>query len=323
MPFLDKYRSIIRDAINKHKLTNPPHQLYDPINYILSIGGKQLRPIFLLMSCDLFKGNIERAVKPALGIEYFHNFSLMHDDIMDKATLRRGKETVHVKYDENVAILSGDALMVKSFQMLEDLEPQLFKKCFHLFSQTALEVCEGQQYDMNFEKQSNVSYEEYIHMITGKTAVLCACAFQMGALLAEADEEDSKNMYEFGKSLGIAFQLMDDYLDLFGNQESVGKKHAGDIVENKKTILYILARQKANDEQRQKLNRWYTITGENIDKVNEVLAIFNDLNVGDSCLELIKTYSDQARNYLDKVTADATKKQSFYKLIDYLLVRES
>jgi geranylgeranyl diphosphate synthase, type II len=323
MHFLDKYRLIIRDAINKHNLNNPPHQLYDPINYILALGGKQLRPIILLMSCELFDGNIEKAIKPALGIEYFHNFSLMHDDIMDKATLRRGKETVHMKYNENTAILSGDALMVKSFQMLEDLEPHLFKKCFHLFSKTALQVCEGQQYDMNFEKQQNVSFDEYIHMITGKTAVLCACAFEMGALIAEAEDDNSKNMYEFGRTLGIAFQLMDDYLDVFGNYESVGKKHAGDIDENKKTILYILAQQKADEEQKHKLNYWYTITGENKNKVNEVLAVFNELNVGNSCLELIKAYSDQAKKYLDEVRADTKKKHSFYELVDYLLVRES
>ncbi|CVK16911.1 geranylgeranyl diphosphate synthase, type II [Apibacter mensalis] len=323
MHFLDNYRSIIRDAINKHNLTNPPHQLYDPINYILTLGGKQLRPIILLMSCELFDGNIEKAIKPALGIEYFHNFSLMHDDIMDKATLRRAQETVHVKYNENTAILSGDALMVISFQMLEDLEPHLFKKCFCLFSQTALEVCEGQQYDMNFEKQQIVSFEEYINMITGKTAVLCACAFKMGALIAEAEPDDLKNMYEFGRSLGIAFQLMDDYLDVFGNQKTVGKKHAGDIVENKKTILYVLAQQKADEVQKHKLNYWYTITGENENKVNEVLAVFNELNVGDSCLELVKAYSDQAKNYLNKIRVDTNKKHTFYELVDYLLVRES
>lgn len=323
MPFLDKYKLIVTDAIENYKLTNSPHQLYDPINYILALGGKHLRPIILLMSCDLFDGDIERAVKPALGIEYFHNFSLMHDDIMDKASLRRGKKTVHVKYDENTAILSGDALLVKSFQMYEDLDSHLFKKCFALFSQTALEVCEGQQYDMNFEKQQEVSYDEYIDMITKKTAVLCACAMEMGALLAEAGVEDSKNMYEFGRHLGIAFQLMDDYLDVFGKQETIGKKHAGDIDENKKTILYILAKQKANENQQRKLNHWYAVIEASQDKTNEVLTIFKELDVATSCMELIKHYSDQAKKYLEMVKADTNKKKMFYELIDYLLVRDN
>jgi geranylgeranyl diphosphate synthase type II len=293
------------------------------MNYILGLGGKRLRPVVLLMAYDLFDDNLEKAVKPALGIEYFHNFSLMHDDIMDKAPLRRGKETVHVKYDENTAVLSGDALLVKAFQMLEGLESHLFKSCFQLFSQTALEVCKGQQYDMNFENQQEVSFEEYLHMITGKTAVLCACALKMGALIAEAEAENAENLYEFGHHLGIAFQLMDDYLDVFGNQEVVGKKHAGDIYENKKTILYILALQRGNEEQKKKLNCWFNTTKEDQNKIPEVVRIFKELNVDALCLELVDNYTNQAKHHLEKVIVPEHKKQPFYELMDYLLARES
>lgn len=322
MFFSDKYKILVEDAVNKYKFTEQPSRLYEPMNYILELGGKRLRPVILLMACDMFDGNLENAIKPALAIEYFHNFSLMHDDIMDKAPLRRGKQTVHIKYDENTAILSGDALLVKSFQVLEDLEPELFKSCFELFSQTALKVCEGQQYDMNFETQSTVSLEEYIHMITGKTAVLCACALKMGALIAEADKEDSDNLYEFGRYLGIAFQLMDDYLDVFGNQKAVGKKHAGDIYENKKTILYILALQRGNDGQVKELNYWFSIKEENNNKVEEVVKIFKELEVDKMCWELVENYTNQAKQYLNEIKVPKEKKQPFYELLDYLLVRK-
>ncbi|MDR1877891.1 MAG: polyprenyl synthetase family protein [Flavobacteriaceae bacterium] len=323
MKFLQKYQDIIEDVIERCKFTGQPVQLYEPMNYILNLGGKRLRPIITLMACDLFGGDLNKAIKPALGIEYFHNFSLMHDDIMDKAPLRRGKETVHMKYDENVALLSGDALLVKSFRMLEDLEPELFKSCFQLFSQTALEVCEGQQYDMNFERQNEVLYEEYTHMITGKTAALCACSLKMGALIAEAVKEDAEYLYEFGRYLGVAFQLMDDYLDVFGNHEVVGKKSAGDIYENKKTILYILAQQEGNEEQKKELNFWFNSTEDTVEKIQGVVKIFKDLEADRLCLELIDKYTDQAREYLDKVNVSGEKKQPFYELMNYLLVRES
>ncbi len=323
MNFLERYLNITREAIEECWFTEQPEQLYEPMNYILQLGGKRLRPVILLMACDLFEGDLKKAIKPALGIEYFHNFSLMHDDIMDQAPLRRNKETVHIKYDQNTAILSGDALLVKAFQMLEDLEPELFKPCSKLFSQTALEVCEGQQYDMNFEDQSQVSYEEYIHMITGKTAVLCACALKMGALIGKADRKDAENLYEFGKYLGIAFQLMDDYLDVFGNQELVGKQHAGDIQENKKTILCILAQQEGNEKQRKELDYWFSLKEENPEKVSEVIRIFKATKADILCLELIDKYTNQAQEYLSKVNVPEEKKQPFYELIDYLLVRES
>lgn len=323
MSFLEKYQNIISQSINNFIPDGEPSELYEPMKYILHLGGKRLRPVILLMAYNLFREDIEKAIKPALGIEFFHNFSLIHDDIMDQAPLRRNKKTVHVKYNENTAILSGDALFVKSFQMLEDLEPSLFKPCFELFSKTALEVCEGQQYDMNFETRKEISFEEYIHMITGKTAVLCACAIKMGAIIAKTDKENSDNLYEFGKYLGIAFQLMDDYLDVFGNERMVGKKHAGDIYENKKTILFFLALKRGDEKQIEKLNYWFSIKDDSNTKVNEVINIFKELEVDKMCLELVDSYTNLAKEYLNKVKVSSEKKQSFFELIDYLLLRES
>ncbi len=323
MNSLEKYQNIVHRAIEEYKFRSQPDRLYEPMNYILNLGGKRIRPVMLLMTCDLFNGTLEEAVKPALAIEYFHNFSLMHDDIMDQAPLRRNKETVHIKYDQNTAILSGDTLFVKAFQMLEDLESDLFKPCSRLFSQTTLEVLEGQQYDMNFEKQNSVSYDEYIHMITGKTAVLCACALKMGALIAKADEKDSENLYRFGKYLGIAFQLMDDYLDVFGNQELTGKQHAGDIYENKKTILYILAQQEGNEEQKKRLNFWFNSKEESTEKISGVIQIFKDVKADTLCLELVDKYTDLAKEYLAKISISEEKKQPFYELADYLLARQN
>ena len=237
MEFLDQYQKIVADAIEKHTFTNKPDELYQPMNYIISHGGKRLRPIMLLMACDLFKGDLEKALKPSLAIEFFHNFTLIHDDIMDEAPLRRNKPTIHTLHGINVGILSGDALLIKAYQFFEDLEPELFKKCIKIFSETGAVLCEGQQFDINFENRSDVSYEDYIQMITFKTGVLSASSFQIGALIAGASEEDAEAMYNFGKHIGIAFQIMDDYLDVFGNQEQFGKKHAGDIYENKKPFF--------------------------------------------------------------------------------------
>ncbi|WP_128330516.1 polyprenyl synthetase family protein [Apibacter sp. HY039] len=323
MSFLDKYKVLVEDAIDQYKLKDQPVQLYEPINYILGLGGKQLRPVLLLMACDLFNGDLKSALKPALGIEYFHNFSLMHDDIMDKAPLRRGKETVHKKYDENTAILSGDALLVKSFQMLEDLNPDLLKSCFLLFTKTALGVCEGQQYDMNFESQQAVSFDEYIHMISGKTAVLCACSLKMGSIIANADDENADYMYEFGRYLGIAFQLMDDYLDVFGVVNKVGKKHAGDITENKKTVLYLLAVQNADEKQLERLTYWFSRTDDSIEKISEVIKIYKELKIDDQCLELVRFYTNKSFAYLSKINVSDDKKKPFYQLVDYLLVRQN
>lgn len=322
MNFTEKYQDIIQKAIAEYSFKDQPNELYEPMNYILNLGGKRLRPMMVMIGGSLFSDNLNGLIKPALAIEYFHNFTLMHDDIMDCAPLRRGKETVHTKYNTNVAILSGDALLIKAYQMLEELEPSKFKKITQLFSQTALTICEGQQEDMNFETQAKVSFEEYIEMISHKTGVLCACALKFGALLTEASETDAEHIYEFGKHLGIAFQLMDDYLDLFGNQEMIGKQHAGDIYENKKTILYIFAYQNATTEQKKELDFWFAQKTNNIDKIYGVERIFRTLKVDALTLELIQKHDDWARNHLNQIKVSDEKKKPLLELADYLLSRK-
>jgi len=321
MEFFTNYLNQINKDINENSFEFSPKELYEPLNYFLSIGGKRVRPVMVLMACDLFGGNTQDASMPALALEYFHNFTLIHDDIMDEAPLRRNQQTVHIKYNTNTAILSGDALLIKSYQYFENLPAELFKKCIQLFSQTALEVCEGQQYDMNFENKKNVSFEEYIKMISFKTGVLGACAFKIGALIAHADDKQADLIYQFGLNLGIAFQIMDDYLDVFGNLESVGKKHAGDIYENKKTILYLLALQEGNEQDQQELHYWYGIQSENIDKVFSVERIFKRLKVEDLTLDLVKKYTEIAYEYLAKIDAPEENKQMFRDFSTYLLNR--
>lgn len=323
MKFLDQYQELVAQAIETHRFTQLPKELYDPMNYIISHGGKRLRPIMVLMACNLFDGDLDKAMKPALAVEFFHNFTLIHDDIMDEAPLRRGKPTVHTLYGVNVGILSGDALMIKAYQFFEDLEAELFKKCITLFSQTGAVLCEGQQMDVNFETDKTVTYQDYIQMITNKTGVLSATSFKIGALIAGASPEEAEALYEFGKHIGIAFQIMDDYLDVFGNQEQFGKKHAGDIFENKKTALYLLAMEHANDEERRELNYWYSKKTDNIDKVYGVEKIFRRTKVDEKVLHLIQKHNRIGQDYLKKIEQPEEKKLPFIELANYLLKRES
>lgn len=323
MDFLNHYQKIVSEAVETHRFTQKPSELYDPINYIISHGGKRLRPIMILMANDLFGGDIQKAIKPALAIEFFHNFTLIHDDIMDEAPLRRNKPTIHTLHGINVGILSGDALMIKAYQFFEDLEPELFKKCLQIFSQTGAILCEGQQQDVNFETMESVSYDEYIEMITSKTGVLTAASFKIGALIAGASEKDAEFLYNFGKHIGIAFQIMDDYLDVFGNQEQFGKKHAGDIFENKKTILYLLALEHANEEELKELKYWYSKTTDNIDKVYGVEKIFRRCKIDEKVLKLIQHHNEIGQKYLNEIALPEEKKQPFIELANYLLRRES
>lgn len=323
MDFLNHYQKIVSEAVETHCFTQQPAELYDPINYIISHGGKRLRPIMVLMANDLFGGDIQKAIKPALAIEFFHNFTLIHDDIMDEAPLRRNKPTIHTLHGINVGILSGDALMIKAYQFFEDLEPELFKKCLQIFSQTGAILCEGQQQDVNFETMESVSYDEYIEMITSKTGVLSAASFKIGALIAGASEKDAESLYNFGKHIGIAFQIMDDYLDVFGNQEQFGKKHAGDIFENKKTILYLLALEHANEEELKELKYWYSKTTDNIDKVYGVEKIFRRCKIDEKVLKLIQHHNEIGQKYLNEIALPEEKKQPFVELANYLLRRES
>ncbi len=323
MEFLDQYQEVISEAITKYSFRDKPQELYEPMNYIISNAGKRLRPIMVLMACDLFGGEISKAVKPALAIEYFHNFTLIHDDIMDEAPLRRNVPTIHTVYGLNTGILSGDGLLLKAYKFFEDLEPHLYKACVRVFTHTGLLLCEGQQYDINFETQDNVTYEEYIRMITYKTGVLSASSFEIGALIAGAKFKDAKNIFNFGKHIGIAFQIMDDYLDVFGNQKDFGKKHAGDIYENKKTVLYLLAKEHSTPDERKELEFWYSKKTDNVDKVYGVEKIFRRTKVDEKTLRLVEKHNQIAHDYLMKIDIPDEKKKPFIELANYLLRRES
>lgn len=319
---IEDLQEIVAQELEQYSFDgSQPHQLYEPCDYILSIGGKRLRPVIVMLGSYIFDGNIKDVIKPALAIEYFHNFSLMHDDIMDAAPLRRGKETVHMKYDVNTGILSGDALLIKAYQMFEDLPAEKFKSVIQLFSKTAIELCEGQQLDMNFENQTDVTYEEYIQMITLKTGVMMGASLKIGALIADACEDDCHNLYEFGKNLGIAFQLKDDYLDVFGQQD-FGKLHAGDVFENKKTILYIKALEVAGEEEREELNFWYGIKTDNVDKIYAVEKLFRKVKVDYEVMKLIGEYTQIAMNYLQKINVDESKKAHLKELAASLIDRK-
>lgn len=323
MEFLNKYHDIVNASINKYTFKDKPVELYEPMNYIVSHRGKRIRPIMVLMGCDLFGGDLQQAIKPSLAIEFFHNFTLIHDDIMDDAPLRRGVKTIHTKYGLNAGILSGDGLLLKAYKFFEDLEPALFKACIRVFTHTGLLLCEGQQYDINFETQENVTYNDYIRMITYKTGVLSASALEIGALIACADYKDAKAIFNFGKHIGIAFQIMDDYLDVFGKQEQFGKKHAGDIYENKKTVLYLLAKEYGTPEEINELEYWYNKKTDNIDKVYSVEKIFKRTKVDEKTLKLVEKHNEIAQEYLQKIDAPDEKKRPFIELANYLLRRDS
>lgn len=323
MEFLDHYQETVAKAIEKYTFKNKPAELYEPMNYIISHGGKRLRPIMVLMANDLFGGNTEKAIKPALAIEYFHNFTLIHDDIMDEAPLRRNKPTIHTIHGINIGILSGDALLIKAYQFFEDLEPELFKKCIKIFSETGAVLCEGQQMDVNFETDNNVTYDDYIQMITNKTGVLSAASFKIGALIAGASDQDAEALYNFGMHIGIAFQIMDDYLDVYGDMEQFGKRQAGDIYENKKTVLYLLALEQATEEERAELKYWYSKKIDNVDKVHSVINIFRRTKIDEKVLRLIQKHNEIGQDYLNKINLPEEKKRPFIELANYLLRRES
>lgn len=322
MNFLQKYQDIVANAIEKYTFKDKPTELYEPMNYIISNSGKRIRPVMTLMACDLFNGDLQQCIKPALAIEFFHNFTLIHDDIMDEAPLRRGQPTLHTLHSINTGILSGDGLMLKAYTFFEDLEPQIFKACLRVFTHSGLLLCEGQQYDINFESQKDVTFNEYIQMITYKTGILTACSFEIGALIAKAEFSDAKALFNFGKHLGIAFQIMDDYLDVFGDMTQFGKKQAGDIYENKKTVLYLLAKEYANEEDRKELDFWYAKKTDNVDKVYGVERIFRRTKADEKTLRLVEKHNQIAHDYLMKVNAPEEKKRPLMELANYLLRRE-
>lgn len=288
-----------------------PKNLYEPIDYILKLGGKRMRPILTLMAADIFAGDYKNAMPAALAIEVFHNFTLVHDDIMDDAPLRRGKETVHEKWDISTGILSGDAMLILAYQYFENYEPVVFQKLAKLFSKTALEVCDGQQLDVDFETRNDVTIDEYINMIRLKTSVLVAAALKMGAIVSETNEENANLIYAFGLNLGLAFQLQDDYLDTFGDPETFGKQVGGDIIENKKTFLYLKALEVSSAADTQKLESFFNEKlADNTIKINEVKRIFELNDIPVLIKEQIQVYTEKAFDTLSKMDISKTNKDN-------------
>lgn len=322
MKSLSELQLLFNQALEATEFQTQPQDLYDPLRYILSIGGKRIRPLLSLMSCELFSKDPKKAIGAAIAVEYFHNFSLIHDDIMDQADLRRGVATVHKKWDVNVGILSGDALLVKAYQQLNSYEGSLFKKLTQLLSQTAIEVCEGQQYDVDFETKTIVSKEEYIEMIRLKTAVLLGASLKMGALIAEANQKDAELIYQFGIRLGIAFQLQDDYLDSFGDAVNFGKRIGGDIINNKKTILFIEALSLADDQTRNQLLNLYQNRDDSDHKIELVKHIFEKTKAKEQTLTLIEEYTLRAFDDLKQIEVDSINKQTIYDLVEILMNRK-
>ena len=310
MQNIESYQKSFIAHLEDFAVDKEPKNLYEPINYILKLGGKRLRPVLTLMTAEVFDGKADIAMNAALSIEVFHNFSLVHDDIMDDAPLRRGKETVHEKWDLNTGILSGDAMLILAYQLFEKYEPVTFQALAKLFSKTALEVCEGQQYDIDFETRDDVTIPEYLKMIEYKTAVLVGAAMKMGAIVAGASIDDQNAIYDFGRYLGIAFQLQDDYLDAFGNPETFGKQVGGDILENKKTYLYLKTIELGSSID--KLSLVETVSSNSIsdtDKVESVKALFNTSGASESTQQAVKNYTDKAFEVLEILNISEDKKQ--------------
>lgn len=322
MEILKKYNGELQEYLEKAVSQKEPRQLYDPIKYILSLGGKRLRPVLTLMVCDFFGTDFKKSMHAALAVELFHNFSLIHDDIMDNAPLRRGEKTVHEKWDVNTAILSGDAMLILAYRFFENYEPKMFQELAKLFSETALQVCEGQQHDMDFETRDDVTLVEYIKMIDHKTAVLVGAAMKMGAIVAEASENDKDSIYQFGRNLGIAFQLQDDYLDVFGNPETFGKQMGGDIISNKKTFLYLMAIGQGSLLQAEELEHLYSITPKDpMDKISTVKEIFLLSGAAEATRGEIEKYSNHAFSLLETINISEEKKKMLRQFGNDLMQR--
>ncbi len=305
--FQKAFNDYLADFIQERE----PKSLYEPINYILELGGKRLRPVLTLMTAEIFNTDHNKALDAALSVEVFHNFSLIHDDIMDDAPLRRGQETVHEKWDLNTGILSGDAMLILAYQLFENYDAETFQALAKLFSQTALEVCEGQQYDIDFETLDDVTIEQYLKMIEYKTAVLVGAAMKMGAIVAGASEKDQNYIYDFGKNLGIAFQLQDDFLDVFGNPETFGKQVGGDIIENKKTYLFLKALELLNSDDKLQLQHLYSISpSDQSDKIDSVKQLFVESGSDNETKKAIQIYTEKAMSILDVLDISEPNRQA-------------
>lgn len=313
----------LKAALQNLNLAGKPAELYEPIAYFLSLGGKRVRPMLCLISNQLFGGELPKAMPSALGLEIFHNFTLVHDDIMDQAPLRRGHVTVHEKWNQDIAILSGDVMFVKAYEQITQSEPEKLPELLKLFNQTAIQVCEGQQMDMNFEASSEVSLQDYLQMIELKTAVLLAAALKLGAITANANQKDADLIYEFGRNIGIAFQIQDDYLDAYADPEKFGKQVGGDILQNKKTYLLLSAFEKSDATQKAQLEALLSGNLKGEEKIGAFIELFNQLNVPQLAQGAMQTYFDtgmQALNKIQEVKPEA--KKGLVDLAEVLMGRE-
>jgi geranylgeranyl diphosphate synthase type II len=318
-----QYQEFISAYLESQYETKEPRNLYEPVHYILKLGGKRIRPVLTLMSAEVFDADYKLALPAALAVEVFHNFSLIHDDIMDDAPLRRGNETVHEKWNTNTAILSGDAMLILAYQYFEKYNTDVFRDLAKLFSKTALEVCEGQQYDVDFETRDDVTIDQYLKMIEYKTAVLVGASMKMGAIVAETSAVNANLIYDFGLNLGLAFQLQDDYLDAFGNPETFGKQVGGDIIENKKTYLYLKAIEFSSDEDKKQLMHLFSIQPEdNSAKIASVKEIFNTSGASSATQKAIQDYTFKAFETLRNISIDNEKKDILRSFGENLMGRK-
>lgn len=323
MHTFNEYLERVNNAIKAIPYPEQPSHLYEPITYTMDLGGKRLRPVLVLMACDAVGGDINRALTPAIGLEMFHNFTLLHDDVMDKADIRRGKPTVHVKWDDNTAILSGDAMLTMATQLIAQAPADVMPQVMDLYNRTAMEIYEGQQYDVDFEKRSDVTVDEYIEMIRLKTSVLLGCACKMGALIGGADEATAQLFYKVGENLGLAFQLQDDMLDVWGDEATFGKAIGGDIMNNKKTFLLINAMQRATGDHKVELSLWLsTPNASRAVKVPAVTAIYDALNLRGLSLDAINRYNDEALEALSKIAISDEARSEFANFITRLVKRD-
>ena len=313
----------VNTYINQMSYQREPRELYEPIEYELSLGGKRIRPVLMLMAYNLYKEDVDSILPQAVGLETYHNHTLLHDDVMDKADMRRGKPTVHNVWSENAAILSGDAMLILAYKLMADCPNDKLKGVLELFTQTTLEICEGQQWDMEFERRMDVTVDEYMEMIRLKTSVLLAAALKIGAMLAEAPENDADKLYEFGVKMGLAFQLQDDFLDVYGDPKVFGKNIGGDILCNKKTFMLITALSQANEAQRTELEKWlaaYDYVPE--EKISEVTRIYNEIGVGALCEQMIESYYAQGLSALGNVAISTEKKEMLKTMACSLMKRK-
>lgn len=323
MKTVEDIHLLVNSSLEQLNWDKEPQGLYAPIAYTLSLGGKRVRPALTLMACNLYTDELDKAIRPALAIEVFHNFTLLHDDIMDKATLRRGKPTVHLKWNDNTAILSGDVMQIAAYILISEAPAPVLKPVLNLFSRTAVEICEGQQYDMEFEQRDDVSTDEYLEMIRLKTAVLLGCALKTGALIGGADQEDADNLYAFGEQIGIAFQLMDDILDVYGDEKTFGKKIGGDILSNKKTYLLLQAIRLAEGATARQLADLLngSVSGSQ-DKIRQVTAIYDKLGVRKIAEDAMDVYYKRALSHLDLVKVENSRKEVLNQLARNLMNRK-